>query len=110
MDAGSLFTIALGAFAFALVSRRAEAGVLTAPMVFTAFGFLIGTGALGLVDPPVRGTALHDLAEITLVVALFTDAARIDLRRLGRQHDVPLRLLGIGLPLTVAAGAGLALL
>ena len=110
MDAGGLFAIALGAFLFALVSRRAEAGVVTAPMVFTAWGFVLGSGALALVDPPVRGTLLHDLAEITLVVALFTDAARIDLRRLGRQHDVPIRLLGIGLPLTVAAGAGLAML
>ena len=101
--------MALGAFVFALVSRRAEAGVLTAPMAFTGFGFLMGAGALGVVDPPLRGTALQDLAEITLVVALFTDAARIDLRRLGRQHDVPLRLLGIGLPLTVVAGTALAL-
>ena len=110
MEASALFALALGVFLFALVSKRAEAGVITAPMVFTAFGFLVGGGVLDVVDLPVDGGLMHDLAEITLVVALFTDAARIDLRRLGRQHDVPIRLLAVGLPLTMVAGTGAAML
>ena len=110
MEASALFALALGVFLFALISKRAEAGVLTAPMVFTAFGFLIGGGVLDVVDLPVGSGLMHDLAEITLVIALFTDAARIDLRRLGRQHDVPIRLLAVGLPLTMVAGTGVAML
>jgi NhaP-type Na+/H+ or K+/H+ antiporter len=42
---------------------------------------------------------------------LFTDAVRIDLGRLRREFQLPVRLLGIGLPLTIMAStlAGLAL-
>jgi NhaP-type Na+/H+ and K+/H+ antiporters len=36
---------------------------------------------------------------------LFSDASSIDLRALRRGASVPLRLLGIGLPLTIAVGA-----
>ncbi len=110
MEASAIFAVAIGVFLFALVSKRAEAGVLTAPMVFTAFGFVIGGGVLDVVDLPVDSGLMHDLAEITLVIALFTDAARIDLRRLDAEHDVPIRLLAIGLPLTMLAGTGLAML
>ena len=106
----ALFCAALGIVLFSLVSRRAKAGMVTAPMVSTAFGFVAGGAILGVIDPSLQGEGIQALAEITLVVALFTDAARIDMTRLRREHDAPLRLLGIGLPLTVVAGTGLAML
>ena len=110
MQPTQLFVIALGILLFALFSRRAEAGSVTAPMTFTAFGFLIGAGGLGLVDLSVQAAAVQDLAEVTLVLALFTDAARIDLTRLNREHDIPMRLLGLGLPLSIVAGGAVAFL
>ena len=45
------------------------------------------------------------VAEATLTVVLFSDASRINLRALRRESALPVRLLGIGLPLTIAAGA-----
>jgi NhaP-type Na+/H+ or K+/H+ antiporter len=48
---------------------------------------------------------IHVLAELTLVLVLFGDAARIDLRALREELGLPMRLLGIGLPLTILAGA-----
>ena len=45
------------------------------------------------------------LAEATLTLVLFSDAARIDLRALRQGYRLPLRLLSVGLPLTIAAGA-----
>ena len=53
-----------------------------------------------------RATAsqIRTLAEITLTLVLFADASRIDLRTAWREHAVPARLLGIGLPLTIFAG------
>jgi len=44
-------------------------------------------------------------AELTLVLVLFTDAARIRISSLRQDIGLPLRLLGIGLPLTVLLGA-----
>ena len=45
------------------------------------------------------------MAEATLALVLFCDASRIDLKHLRRSVGVPARLLGIGLPLTIALGA-----
>jgi NhaP-type Na+/H+ or K+/H+ antiporter len=42
---------------------------------------------------------------VALALVLFSDASSIDLRALRRDASVPLRLLGIGLPLTIALGA-----
>ena len=50
------------------------------------------------------------LAEIALTLVLFTDAASTDLSTLRQNEGLPLRLLGIGMPLTIALGAAAALL
>jgi NhaP-type Na+/H+ or K+/H+ antiporter len=49
------------------------------------------------------------LAEITLVLVLFSDASRVGLRDLRAELGLCLRLLGIGLPLTIGLGTLLAL-
>ncbi|MEM1418197.1 MAG: cation:proton antiporter, partial [Myxococcota bacterium] len=106
---GSLLVVVF-VLAFAALSRRLEATPLTAPMVFTAFGMLISPDALGLLDLEVEDEVVHLLAELTLVLVLFADASRIDTRALRRELGLPVRLLGIGLPLTIAAGLGAGLL
>ena len=50
------------------------------------------------------------VTEIALVLLLFSDAARLDLRSLRRELGWPSRLLLIGLPLTMVAGAGVGVL
>ncbi|MDJ0910467.1 MAG: cation:proton antiporter [Woeseiaceae bacterium] len=96
---GSLF---LG---YALVSGKLEGTVLTAPLLFVAFGFLAGSGGLGFAAIDVEHSAIHVIAELTLILVLFTDAARIDLSRVRADHNLPVRMLLIGLPLAIAAGA-----
>jgi NhaP-type Na+/H+ or K+/H+ antiporter len=96
--------------AYALVSRRLESTPVTGPMVFVGFGVLIGSGGLDIIDIGMGEGAVRVLAEATLVLLLFTDAIRIDLGRLRMQAELPGRLLGIGLPLTVVLGTATALL
>ena len=48
---------------------------------------------------------MRTLAEATLALVLFSDASRINLGELRRGANVPVRLLGIGLPLTILLGA-----
>lgn len=110
MNIPDLTLVAAAVFAFALISRRAEAGIVTAPMAFVLFGLAVSPAGLDVVDIPFHTAFMNDLAEITLVLALFSDAARIDLRRLNAQHSLAVRMLGLGLPLTIAAGSGAALL
>lgn len=107
-----LFAVALVILLFGAVSRRAERSPLTPPMFFIAAGCLMSSHGLGLLHVDMTGEAVHTLAELTLVLVLFTDASRIDLSCLRREEILPLRLLGIALPLTILAGtaAGLALL
>ena len=49
------------------------------------------------------------LAEITLVLVLFSDASRVGLRDLKADAGLYARLLGVGLPLTIGLGVLLAL-
>ncbi len=108
MEPRDLAVFAGALLLFALVSRRVQQGVLTPPLVFTLFGLAAGAEGAGVLHLPVESGGLDTLAEITLTLILFTDASRIDLSRLDAQHGLPMRLLGLGLPLTVAAGAGAA--
>jgi sodium/hydrogen antiporter len=90
--------------AYALVSRRLELSAISAPMVFVAAGIVAGPDVLDLVElDATHGTAFH-VAEITLALLLFADAARIDVRSLRGHADLPGRLLGIGMPLTILLG------
>jgi NhaP-type Na+/H+ or K+/H+ antiporter len=101
--------VTLTLLAFAAISGRIAGTPITAAMVFTAVGLLVGSEALGLIEVPPAGETVKLLAEATLALVLFADASRIDLRALRGELSVPLRLLGIGLPLTLVAGFGLAL-
>jgi NhaP-type Na+/H+ or K+/H+ antiporter len=81
-------------------------------MVFVAAGIVAGPDALDLVSIDVtHGTAFH-VAELALAILLFSDAARINIGSLRGNASLPGRLLGIGMPLTIALGmaAGAALL
>jgi hypothetical protein len=77
-----------------------------------AAGCLVSEHSLGLFEFDVTGSVVHALAELMLVVVLFTDVSRIGLSCLRREESLPIRLLGIGLPLTIVVGtvAGVALL
>ncbi len=104
MDIKSVTIIALGIILFGLVSTRLRQSVVTAPMVFVLFGLLIGDTGFRLLEFQLENRAIYLLAELTLVVVLFTDASRIDLKLLYREHNLPVRLLTIGLPLSIAFG------
>jgi sodium/hydrogen antiporter len=100
----ALATIAAVLIGYATVSRRLERLNVSGAMFFTTAGLLVGP-VLGLLDLQVGGEQVKLLAEITLTLVLFADASRISVRALHREYSVPLRLLGIGLPLTIVAGA-----
>ena len=97
------FAIAVATLAFALVSRRVTSSLLTAPLVFLAFGAMLSVSGLFESDEHAH-EALHLVAEITLVLVLFTDAAQVDLSRLRQDHSWPLRMLVVGLPVAIGLG------
>ncbi|MEM8993196.1 MAG: cation:proton antiporter [Acidobacteriota bacterium] len=102
MEGQILVLVAVAILAFGVISRRAESTVLTPPIFFVGLGLLVA--GLGLVHVEVSEGAIHLLAEITLVVVLFTDASRIKMSELRRGHNLPVRLLVIALPFTIVLG------
>jgi NhaP-type Na+/H+ or K+/H+ antiporter len=104
----SLAVIAVVVVSYALVSRRLERTPITAGIFFLSAGLLFGSKGLGWLDLGARSETVRLLAEATLTLVLFSDAARIDIGALKREYVVPVRLLGIGLPLTIALGCVLA--
>src|SRR3954471_18860630 len=100
----ALATITLILLGFAAISGRIPGTPITAAMVFTAVGLLVGSEALGLVEVAPAGETGKLLAEATLALVLFADASPLEVRALRGELSVPLRLLGIGLPLTLVAG------
>lgn len=100
-DLGIIAAVVLG---YALVSRRLDRTIVTAPMVFVAAGIVLGPDVFDVVGLELTsGTGLL-VAEVTLVIVLFSDAARIDTRVLRGNASLPGRLLGIGMPLTIGLG------
>src|SRR6266576_7237439 len=78
-------------------------------MVVVAVGVLVGPLVLEDLTLGPTSSTVRTLAEATLAVVLFSDASRINLRALRREASLPVRLLGIGLPLTILLGVLVAL-
>jgi len=90
---------------WSVFSRPLDRRGITSALFLTAVGFLVGTSALGWLDIAVDSAVAELVAELALVLLLFSDATRIDLRALRRELAWPTRLLLIGLPLTMLAGS-----
>ncbi|MEU9324878.1 cation:proton antiporter [Streptomyces canus] len=89
---------------YGVLSRRLSTTVVSGPLVFVAAGLAIGPLGLGLVQEDESLEPVRALLEGALAVVLFTDASAIRGRELRRERFLPLRLLAVGLPLTMALG------
>ncbi|MBT8452938.1 MAG: sodium:proton antiporter [Deltaproteobacteria bacterium] len=105
MNTAAFILVACFVFGFGLVSRRLTVAPVTPPLVFVGLGIAFGPWGLDWLDFDVEHGAMHLLAELTLILVLFGDAARIDLSALRRELGLPVRLLAIGMPLTILLGA-----
>ena len=108
MSSGALLAFVALLFVWSVLSGRLEQLDVTGAIVFVAAGVLLCNGSWAVGDVTLESRAVHRLAEATLALLLFADAARIDPRDLRRHAGLPTRLLAVGLPLTFAVGAGVA--
>jgi len=88
---------------YGIVSKRLESTIISGPMIFVIFGFLLSSDVTGLITGK-DNTLINIIANITLILILFSDASRINLNFFGQERDIPRRLLDLGLPLTIFAG------
>jgi len=98
----------LGTFVFlySITCGGLEKTPINGALVFAAFGLAFGPLGLDLLNMDVEAEGLSTLAELTLAVLLFADASNADLDKLKRFSGIPMRLLLIGLPLTILLGFG----
>jgi NhaP-type Na+/H+ or K+/H+ antiporter len=111
MTAPAILLVALTLLAYALVQKRLKTTIITGPMVFVLFGVLASSDVLGIIKVASSDAVLSIVGILfqgTLVLVLFTDAAALNLSTWRKDADYPMRLLGIGLPLTIAFGAVMA--
>jgi len=104
-----LIVVAAFVLAYSLVSGRLAKTIVSGPMVYTAFGFMVSTAVpsmFGLepIGSEIKRETLSAMAEFTLAFVLFTGAGGANFSQLRKNKALPVRLLLIGLPLTIAVG------
>ena len=102
----NLAVLVVFAFIFSVVAGRIERSIITGPMVFIAFGLIAGPVGLGLLNMETRNVELRVVADLTLALVLFIDAANANLSTVRSHARIPVRMLLIGLPLCIALGVG----
>lgn len=106
----ALALLAVFVLIYSSVGGAVERTAISGPIVFTAFGLLVGPLGLGLLTLEVNAETIRILAELTLALVLFTDAADADLGVLRKTLALPSRLLLLGLPFTILLGFGVGVL
>lgn len=110
MNYEALAVVAGFALIYSLVASRLERTPISGALVYVIAGFLCGPYVFHLIDIKIDGEGLSRLAELALALVLFTDSANTNLATLRRVESIPVRLLLIGLPLTILFGFGVAYL
>lgn len=100
----NLAIVALFAFLYSALSERLERTSVSGALLFMLFGWAAGPEGLGWLEMDGVGGGLRFVAELTLALILFTDAAAADRKVLAKNIRIPERLLLVGLPLTILAG------
>ena len=98
--------LAVVLFLYSVLADKLERTIFGGAMAFTFIGLALGTGGFGMLDLTLNTEGLSTLAELTLALLLFADAADADFKELRRSSQMPKRLLLIGLPLTIVFGIG----
>jgi NhaP-type Na+/H+ or K+/H+ antiporter len=104
-----LAILAVFVFFYSVLAGRIERTVLSGPIIFVSAGFLCGPVVLGWFPAEPPDGSLRMLADLTLALFLFTDAANANRRTLEHSIGIPARLLMLGLPLTLLLGFLLAM-
>jgi NhaP-type Na+/H+ or K+/H+ antiporter len=104
LRAMGLVVVALAIVGYAVVSKRLSSTPLSGPLIFMVIGVLIGPSALALIHGAFDTQVIEWLLEAALALVLFTDALGISSGDWRAKSRVPLRLLVVGMPLTIGLG------
>lgn len=99
-----LLAYAAALLAYGLLSERLSAWLVSAPMFFMLVGLVVGPAVSAICDVSLDDGVVAFVAEVTLALLLFTEAATIDVRSLFAEKAAPARMLVLGLPIAIVLG------
>ncbi len=105
-----LALLAIFVLVYSTIAGAVERTWVSGPILFTAFGLVIGPVGLNLLSFETDRETIRTAAELTLALVLFTDAAGTNMGVLKKTLGLPTRLLLVGLPLTILLGYGVGVL
>jgi len=108
LDTEVLVVVSACVVLWALVSGVLARWSISAPLAFVVLGLVVTHGPVRLVDINPHSSTILSLAEVTLALVLFTDASRVNIHQLRHDLGLPVRLLAVGLPLTIGFGTAAA--
>ena len=106
----TLAILAVFVFLYSITSGGLERTPINGAIVFTAFGLLFGPLGFDLLKLDVDVEGVRTLAEMTLALILYIDAANANLGVLKQSFRIPTRLLLFALPLIILLGFGAGIL
>ncbi len=92
---------------YAIFSGRTDKSIISGPVFALAIGSIFGPMLLDIAEINLNNEQYKLLAELALALILFSDASKTNLMVLKRNRTLPIRLLLIGLPLTILFGTGI---
>ncbi len=95
-------------FVYSILTRAIAATIVTLPIIFMAIGYAFSHPLEMLAEPEALSSGKRLLAEVTLVLVLFSDASHVRFKALRENFQLPARMLIVGLPLTLALGTSVA--
>ena len=100
-ETSMILIIALIVLLYGIFSKKLETVNISGPMIFLVVGVAISPLGLNLSDVSIDADLVKSMAEIALILVLFTDSASINLSTFKHKWRISARLLSIGLPLTI---------
>ncbi|MCF8366659.1 MAG: cation:proton antiporter [Bacteroidales bacterium] len=100
----NLFIFSLFILFYALFATRIDKTMISGPVLALIVGLIFGPLVLDLMHVKLESEEYRIIAELALALVLFTDASKTNLMVLKKNAGLPIRLLLIGLPLTIIFG------
>ena len=100
----NLAILAVLVFLYSLIARRFENSIISGPIIFVSAGLLLGPLAFDWLKSDITGSGLRVIADLTLALVLFIDAANVNLKIVKHTKYIPLRMLLLGLPGVILFG------
>lgn len=89
---------------FSLFSKPIEKTVISGPFLALVVGVLFGPAFFDILNLQMEAESFRTIAEFALALVLFGDASKTNLSVIKKNSIVPIRLLLVGLPLTIIFG------